>query len=123
MPGIPFGTEIYHIKVRKRKGEQNMAKYTNKLIRLNKKYPIWDNERDEIDGYTDENDMAIITYESSRADYFEAVIVSGKYMGVYDLGLSDTDLAQATFIFNKINGIGSQKMKLQSKNLKIEYAG
>ena len=100
-----------------------MAKYTNKLIRLNKKYPIWDNERDEIDGYTDENDMAIITYESSRADYFETVIVSGKYMGVYDLGLSDTDLAQATFIFNKINGIGSQKMKLQSKNLNVEYAG
>lgn len=100
-----------------------MTKYTNKLIRLNKKYPVWNNERDEIDGYTDENDMAIITYESPKADYFEAVIVSGKYMGVYDLGLSDTDLAQATFIFNRINGIGSQKMKLKSKNLKIEYAG
>lgn len=35
-----------------------MTKYTNKLIRLNRKYPVWNNERDEIDGYTDENDMA-----------------------------------------------------------------
>lgn len=103
----------------------NYSKFEGKIIRMNKSYPIT-NDEDEILGYTEVGDMAVITFAELKnkigyrklADisdelgivipfdtgkeegYFETVIVSGKFIGVDSLALDLTDIKESTFIFN-----------------------
>ena len=103
----------------------NYSKFEGKIIRMNKPYPIT-NDEDEILGYTEVGDMAVITFAELKnkigyrkvADisdklgiaipfdtgkeegYFETVIVSGKFIGVNSLALDLTDIKESTFIFN-----------------------
>lgn len=103
----------------------NYSKFEGKLIRMNKPYPIT-NDEDEILGYTEVGDMAVITFAEIKnkigyrkvaeisdelsitipfntgkeEGYFETVIVSGKFIGVNSLALDLTDIKESTFIFN-----------------------
>lgn len=110
------------------KGDINMTNYSKfegKIIRMNKPYPIT-NDEDEILGYTEVGDMAVITFAEIKnkigyrkvakisdelsitipfntgkeEGYFETVIVSGKFIGVNSLALDLTDIKESTFIFN-----------------------
>lgn len=103
----------------------NYSKFEGKIIRMNKPYPIT-NDEDEILGYTEVGDMAVITFAEiknkigyrkvaeisdelsitipfntgKKEGYFETVIVSGKFIGVNSLALDLTDIKESTFIFN-----------------------
>lgn len=122
----------------------NYSKFEGKIIRMNKPYPIT-NDEDEILGYTEVGDMAVITFSELKnkigyrkvADisdelgivipfdtgkeegYFETVIVSGKFMGVDSLALDLTDIKESTFIFNNKdkNGIAV----IDNREINYEY--
>ena len=122
----------------------NYQNFENKIIRMNKPYPIIDDE-DEILGYTEVGDMAVITFAELKnkigyrkvADisdelgiaipfdtgkeegYFETVIVSGKFIGVNSLALDLTDIKESTFIFNNKddNGIAT----IDNREINYEY--
>lgn len=96
----------------------NYSKFEGKLIRFGKSYPIY-NDDDEIIGYTEIGDMAVITYSNLDNDYFETVITSGKYMGVNSLALNLDDIKSSTFIFNKINDNDSI-IYIQNKKINFE---
>ena len=119
----------------------NYSKFEGKIIRMNKPYPIT-NDEDEILGYTEVGDMAVITFAELKnkigyrkvADisdelgivipfdtgkeegYFETVIVSGKFIGVDSLAL---DIKESTFIFNNKdkNGIAV----IDNREINYEY--
>jgi hypothetical protein len=123
---------------------KNFTKFEGRLIRLNKEYPIC-NEDDEIIGYTSADDLAVITfaeinetikYQSvekisdnisfgvpiktgEKDGYFETVIVSGKYMGVDTLALNLDDIEKSTFIFNKIDD--GHSVYIQNNPVGFEY--
>lgn len=101
----------------------NIRKFKNKLIKMNKEYPIYSREDDNpIIGYTSIGDMAIISYEDpeNKDGYFETIIISGKYIGVDTLTLNLKDIMDSTFIFNKINAaLGVVYVK--GKEVKYEY--
>lgn len=130
-----------------REGDINMTNYSKfegKIIRMNKPYPIT-NDEDEILGYTEVGDMAVITFAELKnkigyrkmADisdelgivipfdtgkeegYFETVIVSGKFIGVDSLALDLTDIKESTFIFNNKddNGITT----IDNREINYEY--
>ena len=122
----------------------NYSKFEGKIIRMNKPYPIT-NDEDEILGYTEVGDMAVITFAELKnkigyrkvADisdqlgivipfdtkkeegYFETVIVSGKFIGVDSLSLDLTDIKESTFIFNNKddNGITT----IDKREINYEY--
>ena len=122
----------------------NYQNFENKIIRMNKPYPIT-NDEDEILGYTEVGDMAVITFAEIKnkigyrkvADisdelciaipfdtgkeegYFETVIVSGKFIGVNSLALDLTDIKESTFIFNNKddNGITT----IDNREMNDEY--
>lgn len=122
----------------------NYSKFEGKIIRMNKPYPIT-NDEDEILGYTEVGDMAVITFAELKnkigyrkvADisdelgivipfdtekeegYFETVIVSGKFIGVDSLALDLTDIKESTFIFNNKddNGIAV----IDNREINYEY--
>ena len=122
----------------------NYQNFENKIIRMNKPYPIT-NVEDEILGYTEVGDMAVITFAEIKnkigyrkvADisdelciaipfdtgkeegYFETVIVSGKFIGVNSLALDLTDIKESTFIFNNKddNGITT----IDNREINYEY--
>lgn len=122
----------------------NYSKFEGKIIRMNKPYPIT-NDEDEILGYTEVGDMAVITFAELKnkigyrkvADisdqlgivipfdtekeegYFETVIVSGKFIGVNSLALDLTDIKESTFIFNNKddNGITT----IDNREINYEY--
>lgn len=122
----------------------NYQNFENKIIRMNKPYPIT-NDEDEILGYTEVGDMAVITFAEIKnkigyrkvADisdelciaipfdtgkeegYFETVIVSGKFIGVNSLALDLTDIKESTFIFNNKddNGITT----IDNREINYEY--
>ena len=122
----------------------NYQNFENKIIRMNKPYPIT-NDEDEILGYTEVGDMAVITFAELKnkigyrkvADisdelgidipfdtgkeegYFETVIVSGKFIGVNSLALDLTDIKESTFIFNNKdkNGIAV----IDNREINYEY--
>ncbi len=122
----------------------NYSKFEGKIIRMNKPYPIA-NDEDEILGYTEVGDMAVITFAELKnkigykkvADisdelhiaipfdtgkeegYFETVIVSGKFIGVDSLALDLTDIKESTFIFNNKddNGITT----IDNREINYEY--
>jgi hypothetical protein len=122
----------------------NFEKFEGKLIRLNKEYPIC-NEDDDIIGYTSIGDMAVITlaeinreisyknittiteelsigipFETKNEDgYFETIIVSGRYIGVDTLALNLNDIKESTFIFNNINDYGS--VQINGKEVNYVY--
>lgn len=127
---------------------RNFTKFDGKLIRMNKEYPIYsreDEKEDEVIGYTSVGDMAVITFaeikekvgyksikrisedleigipvSTGKEDgYFETVIVSGKYIGVDSLALDLDDIAESTFIFNKIDG--EMDTYIQDRKIKYEY--
>lgn len=83
---------------------------------MNAPYPII-NEDDEILGYTKTGDMAVITLADK--DYFETVIVSGKFIGVDSLALNLSDIMKSTFVFNSINY--NNEVMIQNKKVKYEY--
>lgn len=111
---------------------------------MNKPYPIT-NDEDEILGYTEVGDMAVITFAEIKnkigcrkvADisdelgiaipfdaekeegYFETVIVSGKYIGVDSLALNLSDIMESTFIFNNKDNNGS--ITINNREIKYEY--
>ena len=122
----------------------NYSKFEGKIIRMNKPYPITNNE-DEILGYTEVGDMAVITFAEIKnkigyrkvaeisdelsiaitfntgkeEGYFETVIVSGKFIGVNSLALDLTDIKESTFIFNNKddNGIAT----IDNREINYEY--
>lgn len=122
----------------------NYSKFEGKNIRMNKPYPIT-NDEDEILGYTEVGDMAVITFAELKnkigyrkvvdisdelgiaipfdtgkeEEYFETVIVSGKFIGVDSLALDLTDIKESTFIFNNKddNGIAT----IDNREINYEY--
>lgn len=122
----------------------NYSKFENKIIRMNKPYPIT-NDEDEILGYTEVGDMAVITFAEitnkigyrkvaeisdelsiaipfntgKEEGYFETVIVSGKFIGVNSLALDLNDIKESTFIFNNKddNGIAT----IDNREINYEY--
>ena len=122
----------------------NYQNFENKIIRMNKPYPIT-NDEDEILGYTEVGDMAVITFAEIKnkigyrkvaeisdelsiaipfdtgkeEGYFETVIVSGKFIGVNSLALDLTDIKESTFIFNNKddNGIAT----IDNREINYEY--
>lgn len=122
----------------------NYSKFEGKIIRMNKPYPIT-NDKDEILGYTEVGDMAVITFAEIKnkigyrkvaeisdelsitipfntekeEGYFETVIVSGKFIGVNSLALDLTDIKESTFIFNNKddNGIAT----IDNREINYEY--
>ena len=122
----------------------NYSKFEGKIIRMNKPYPIT-NDEDEILGYTEVGDMAVITFAELKnkigyrkvadiADelgmvipfdtgkeegYFETVIVSGKFIGVDSLALDLTDIKESTFIFNNKNDNGT--VTIDGREINYEY--
>lgn len=122
----------------------NYSKFEGKIIRMNKPYPIT-NDEDEILGYTEVGDMAVITFAEIKnkigyrkvaeisdelsitipfntgkeEGYFETVIVSGKFIGVNSLALDLTDIKESTFIFNNKddNGIAV----INDREINYEY--
>lgn len=122
----------------------NYSKFEGKIIRMNKPYPIT-NDEDEILGYTEVGDMAVITFAEIKnkigyrkvaeisdelsitipfntekeEGYFETVIVSGKFIGVNSLALDLTDIKESTFIFNNKddNGIAT----IDNRKINYEY--
>lgn len=122
----------------------NYSKFEGKLIRMNKPYPIT-NDEDEILGYTEVGDMAVITFAEIKnrigrrkvADisdefcvavpfdtgkeegYFETVIVSGKFIGVDSLALDLSDIMESTFIFNNKDNNGT--VTINNRKINYEY--
>lgn len=122
----------------------NYSKFEGKIIRMNKPYPIT-NDEDEILGYTEVGDMAVITFAEIKnkigyrkvaeisdelsitipfntekeEGYFETVIVSGKFIGINSLALDLTDIKESTFIFNNKddNGIAT----IDNRKINYEY--
>lgn len=122
----------------------NYSKFEGKIIRMNKPYPIT-NDEDEILGYTEVGDMAVINFAEiknkigyrkvaeisdelsitipfntgKKEGYFETVIVSGKFIGVNSLALDLTDIKESTFIFNNKddNGIAV----INDREINYEY--
>ena len=95
--------------------------YQGKLIKMVESYPIYDREDDnKIIGYTEIGDMAVVTYMNESDDYYEMVIVSGKYTGVDTLALNSKDLQKSIFIFNEIDYYGSD-VYIKNKKVKHEY--
>lgn len=95
--------------------------YQGKLIKMVEPYPIYDREDDnKIIGYTEIGDMAVVTYTNESDDYYEMVIVSGKYTGVDTLALNGKDLEKSIFVFNQIDYCGSI-VSVQGKEVKNEY--
>lgn len=126
----------------------NFTKFEGKLIRMNKEYPICsreDDKEDEIIGYTSVGDMAVITFadikegvkyksllkisedlelgtpvpNEKEEGYFETIIVSGKYIGVDSLALNLKDIADSTFVFNKVDG--ENTIYIQDREVNYEY--
>lgn len=84
-----------------------MIEYHNcrgRLIKMTEPYPIYDRENDdEVIGYTECGDLAVITYSDFKDDYHEVTIISGKYAGVDTLALNNDDLYVSVFIMNHID--------------------
>ena len=70
--------------------------------------------------HTEIGDMAVVTYANKDEDYYEMMIVSGKYIGVDTLALNGKDLEKSIFIFNQIDYCGSI-VHVQGKEVKNEY--
>lgn len=125
----------------------NYSKFEGKIIRMNKPYPIT-NDEDEILGYTEVGDMAVITFAEIKnkigyrkvaeisdelsitipfntekeEGYFETVIVSGKFIGVNSLALDLTDIKESTFIFNNINNKDDNGIAtIDNREINYEY--
>jgi len=124
----------------------NYYSFNGKLIKMNKPYPIT-NEEDEIIGYTEIGDMAVITFAEIKyktgykklvdisdervigipfdtekeEGYFETVIVSGKFIGVDSLALDLSDIMDSTFIFNHIDNKGKGIMMIDNRKINYEY--
>lgn len=122
----------------------NYYSFNGKLIKMNKPYPIT-NEKDEIVGYTEIGDMAVITFSEIKnktgykklanisdewvigipfdtekeEGYFETVIVSGKFIGVDSLALDLADIMDSTFIFNNIDNKGT--VMITDRQINYEY--
>lgn len=122
----------------------NYSKFEGKIIRMNKPYPIT-NDEDEILGYTEVGDMAVITFAEIKnkigyrkvaeisdelsitipfntgkeEGYFETVIVSGKFIGVDSLALNLSDIMESTFIFNNKDYNGT--VTINNREIKYEY--
>ena len=95
--------------------------YKGKLIKMVEEYPIYDREDDHVViGHTEIGDMAVITYVNKDEDYYEMMIVSGKYIGVDTLALNGKDLEKSIFVFNQIDYCGSI-VYVQGKEVKSEY--
>ena len=97
------------------------SQYRGKLIKMTEAYPIYDREDDRIViGHTEIGDMAVVTFADQESDYYEMMIVSGKYIGVDTLALNGKDLEKSIFIFNQIDYCGSF-VSVQGKKVKHEY--
>ena len=122
----------------------NYSRFEGKLIRMNKPYPIT-NDEDEILGYTEAGDMAVITFAEIKnkigyrkmanisdelgivipfdtgkeEGYFETVIVSGKFIGVDSLALDLPDIMKSTFIFNNKDNNGITV--IDNREINYEY--
>ena len=93
--------------------------YTGRLIKMGESYPIYNMYTDEVIGYTEVGDMAVITHSSKIDDYYETIIVSGKYIGVDTLALENIDLEKCTFVFNHIDV--DDTVEIGEKQVTCEY--
>ena len=122
----------------------NYSKFEGKIIRMNKSYPIT-NDEDKILGYTEGGDMAVSTlaeiknkieykkvaeisdelsiaipFNTEKEEgYFETVIVSGNFIGVDSLALDLTDIKESTFIFNNKDNNGT--VVIDNREINYEY--
>lgn len=123
----------------------NYSDFKGKLIKMNKSYPIYD-DNDDMIGYTQPGDMAVITFAeikketkykkvvdisdeltigipfnmSKEEGYFETVIVSGDFIGVNSLALNLSDIAEhSVFLFNKIDDKGM--ITISDRKINYEY--
>lgn len=68
---------------------------------------------------SDEIDVGVPISTGIEEGYFETIIVSGKYIGVDSLALDLDDIADSTFLFNKIDG--EMVTYIQDRKIKYEY--
>lgn len=124
---------------------RNYSDFRGKLIKMNKSYPIYDDD-DCIIGYTQPGDMAVITFAEIKKKtkykkivdisdeltigipfntckeegYFETIIVSGDFIGVNSLALNLSDIAEhSVFLFNKIDDKGMTT--ISDRKINYEY--
>lgn len=102
---------------------KNYSSYKGRLIILNHEYPIYD-DNDVVIGYTDKNDMAVITFEGSGHElegYFEMILVSGQYIGIDTLALKKKDIDNSIFVFNRIDD--EETVNIKDQEIKIKKLG
>lgn len=88
---------------------------------LQEKYPIYDPEDDQkIIGYTDIGDKYVVTLEDKVCDYYEGMLVSGKYAGVDSLALNKRDLQKSIFLFSSIDAKGCSSIRICNDKIKYE---
>ena len=54
-----------------------------------------------------------------KKEYFETIIISGKYIGVDTLALNLKDIKKSIFVFNKIDG--EQSVCIRDINVDAEW--
>lgn len=96
----------------------NIHTWKNKIIMLNKKYPVY-GTNDRVIGYTAVGDKAVITYQDENMDYFETILISGKYTGVNTLALDKKDIESSTLVIDK--AFSYQQYFFDNKEIKTYY--
>lgn len=96
----------------------NIHTWKDKIIMLNKKYPVY-GTNDRVIGYTAVGDKAVITYQDENMDYFETIIISGKYTGVNTLALDKKDMESSTLVIDK--AFSYQQYFFNNKEIKTYY--
>jgi hypothetical protein len=96
----------------------NIHTWKDKIIMLNKKYPVY-GTNDRVIGYTAVGDKAVITYQDENMDYFETILISGKYTGVNTLALDKKDIESSTLVIDK--AFSYQQYFFNNKEIKTYY--
>lgn len=96
----------------------NIHTWKDKIIMLNKKYPVY-GTNDRVIGYTAVGDKAVITYQDENMDYFETILISGKYTGVNTLALDKKDMESSTLVIDK--AFSYQQYFFNNKEIKTYY--
>lgn len=96
----------------------NIHTWKDKIIMLNKKYPVY-GTNDRVIGYTAVGDKAVITYQDENMDYFETILISGKYTGVNTLALDKKDIEGSTLVIDK--AFSYQQYFFNNKEIKTYY--
>ena len=82
-----------------------MISYTSfvgRLLRLNKCYPIYD-DNDNIIGHTSKEDLAVVIHDNLKSEFkdfqeIECTIATGKFAGYDRLALNKNDIKKASYV-------------------------